>query len=133
MEKGDRVYVNWPTGKGGPYNRETYDYQDSFVYIGRDRVTVPTDWCEPAEPELEDNRLYYCYDSDIPDYYKYRSAEKGSMITGDWEIIEPVHRRWDELDMGDKAVFTDKMFKKCLTGEDKYRIAYKVITGEEHP
>jgi hypothetical protein len=129
MKIGDRVYVNWPTGKGGPYTVERFWYvaDEVKVVVDGEHITVPGQWCEPAEPEIEDGRLYYVCDYDEPS--KERIMRGREFVFALWDHVEPVHRRWDELTESEQQGWLQKSGYSIAL----YKDAYKLITGEEHP
>jgi hypothetical protein len=135
MKIGDRVYVNWPTGKGGPYTVERFWYvaDEVKVVVDGEHITVPGQWCEPAEPEIEEGRLYYVCDYDEPS--KERIMRGREFVSALWDHVEPVHRRWEELEGSEKY----ELNSVVKNDEDPNNVKtifhhiYKLITGEEHP
>jgi hypothetical protein len=142
MEKGDKVMVNWPTGRGGPYKvkkfagREPYYISiriDNCDDIGSFATAkVPQDWCEPAEPGIEKGRLVYV-GSELGTRGKLAIPYGEEART--WRYKEPVHRRWDELSESEKY----ELNSVVKNDEDPNNVKtifcyiYKLITGEEHP
>jgi hypothetical protein len=140
MKKGDKVYVNWPTGKGGPYDVIAKNHHGIRIKVVHnddscDFISINRSWCEPAKPELEDERLYYYWDGDKA--LGRDSPEIGKYIDPHiWDHVEPVHRRWDELKANEQFRFKDSMYENYIGKigvDDVFKKAYKLITGEEHP
>jgi hypothetical protein len=143
MKKGDRVYVKWPTGKGGPYEvivKNQYGYRLKIEHNGTEEMILDTSWCEPAEPEIEEGRLVRGADDEgFTDYGTYIRPSKHdkskSVVWSDGAEVKlkdviPVHRRWDELTESKQQVWLQREgYCTC----DDFRFAYKLITGEEHP
>jgi hypothetical protein len=132
MKKGDRVYVNWPTGKGGPYEINDDLHTGYVLKVNREWCEIPQSWCEPAEPEIEEGRLYYTGKE------KRMALVKSFYDDGAWdhlENIEPVHRRWDDLSGPEKY----ELNSVVKNDEDPNNVKtifcyiYKLITGEDHP
>jgi hypothetical protein len=91
---------------------------------------------DPA-PALEPDRLYYYWDDKTNIENKKEFAQVGkNILTGAWNHIEPVHRRWGELYDEEIGAFINTIMdsvEKNLSFDRIYRIAYRIITGEEHP
>ena len=132
MKRGDKVYVNWPTGKGGPYNIILLDGLDVLVDIYGLSIRVPIRWCENIV--ITEGRLCWEWDDDEEIEPKTRRGAyrycKGDSYC--FDHIEPVHKRWDEL-----AVEEQSRLKWAVgmdpTTKSIFRVAYQLITGEEHP
>lgn len=140
MKKGDRVYINWPTGKGGPYEvivKNQYGYRLKIEHNGTEEMILDTSWCEPAEPEIEEGRLVSAkmYFDDGPSDIIYCKYHKHIPIANAYRI-QPVHRRWDELKEHEQIAVT-KILSRWHAGkisdEDVYSELLKIQSGEEHP
>ena len=104
MKKGDFIYVNFPTGRGGPYQIEGIDLLDDFhgfpiIKVGGKERWVDPAWCEPAKPKPE-HRGWDELSSEDKDWF-FRILE-------DWEYDH-------------------------LWASDVYEKAYELITGKDHP
>ena len=139
---GDKVYVNWPTGKDGPW--EISDVGTLYMAIihgegaGQMKVNVPRAWLEPAEPEIKNGRLCYFWDVESQKstyarpYGKHTiegHQDAGRFLT--WAHARPVHRRWEELAVEEQSKFIDVVYYG--RGQGVFSEAYKLITGEKHP
>ena len=120
------IYVKWPGGnRTGPHTQTFKDYEnDVEVWIDERSVIIPGEWCEPAEPELEEGRLYYRWDNNGVG----RNSAEIMPFGLTWDNIEPVHRRWNELSEDERTNWF-----VCDNDIHEYKYAYKLITGEEHP
>lgn len=124
MTSGDKVVVNWPTGKGGPYEvLGTFEHNSiCTINVNGKGCFVDCGWCEVVEPKLEPDRLYYWT-------IKRDKAGLGKNInTRVWNQPVPVHRRWNELTDDERDAWIEE---KCNVSA--YHLAYKLITGEDHP
>ena len=133
MKIGDMVYVNWPTGKDGPYRVGGFDINQITVFLNDVSVLVPRSWCESVEPELEDERLYYYHFIDPA----FKEVKRGKYIPENaTENAEPVHRRWNELSEEEKDEFlyaVRRWEENDLSLNSVFVEIYKLITGEDHP
>lgn len=150
MKKGDKVYVNWPTGKGGPYEVvainehgvriRVYHQDDSY-----DFVSVNETWCEPDKPRFQEGRLYSATNHradrkviGFPFYNDYGSIILGSEYVDTWDI-SPVNRQWQELTDKQREKFLiecQRVFHRTVPmnrAELIYKIAYILVTDEDHP
>jgi hypothetical protein len=125
MKTDDMVYVNFPTGKGGPYEVIVLHFDDSITVLA-DGVfwNIAKGKYEPIKPELEEGRLYYTWDNN---QVSNKNIEKAPLEEA-WDNIEPVHRRWNELSLEEIHSWLDVRGPFNI-----YKEAYKLITGEEHP
>lgn len=134
MKKGDRVYIRGM--EGGPhiiseiYIPEAMKEWAIPVNINGAICFIHRLLIEPAEPEVEEGRLVYVWDElgamgelAIP----YDSEART------WKYKKPVHRRWDDLNNEEKEHLGRVIDYYSQDDKDVYKLAYKLITGEEHP
>lgn len=127
-----QVYVIWPGGfKTGPHT-QTFDNLVGYVDVlvnGYD-ITIPKKWTEGAKPDIEEGRLVYVWDNPKPGGVQPKKGDVAIKYNSeeDWDNFEPVFRRWDELKESEKTKWL------IICGQDNtYKLAYEMITGEEHP
>lgn len=134
--KNRQVKINWPGGwQTGPHDVTFTDEWDHEVWVDGKACIIPIQWCEPAEPEIEEGRLVRAQSENATVYGKYIDSHRvliGGRILNNCTNIKPLHRRWDELTNEEQgrlkwAVGMNPTIKSIFS------VAYKLITGEEHP
>lgn len=140
MKTGDKVYVNWPTGKGGPYEiqRLSKDFYNGYMEaVVLDNFYVPLSCCEPAEPEIEEGRLVKGIkaNGDIVYGELHYSQVGGSFVNNvkvnSYNII-PMYCQWNELSSTEKSR-VNWFIGASARPETVFKAVYELITGEEHP
>jgi hypothetical protein len=117
--------------KDGPYKTLDWSLHIFRVVVDGREINVPAEWCEPAEPEIEEGRLVW-----ISNKIAIVRFESGKY---DFEEVEPVHRRWNELteeEQNKLGCQCERIFQCPIDIRSVkmiYEDFYKSITGEEHP